>query len=88
MQIFVLLLYSYRTPPSVLSVETHYEAMVQMFGYSGYFVENIPQLQKALREALAVNDRPSILNVIISPTSDRKPQTFNWLTESKLWHLL
>lgn len=72
------------TPPSALSVETHYEAISNMFGYSGYFVKTIPQLEKSLKEALNINDRPTIINVIINPSSDRKQQSYNWLTESKL----
>lgn len=71
-------------PPSALTVETHYENMMNMFGLKGYFVKEIPELQNAVREALQLTDRPTIINVIISPSSDRKPQAFNWLTESKL----
>lgn len=76
--------FSFSTPPSALTVETHYEALLGMFGHTGFFVKTIPELKNALRDALSVTDRPSIINVIISPASDRKPQTFNWLTESKL----
>ncbi|CAO1412317.1 unnamed protein product [Diamesa serratosioi] len=72
------------TPPSALTVETHYENMMQMFGQKGHFIKNIPQLQKAIKEAMSLTDRPTILNVIISPQADRKPQSFSWLTESKL----
>jgi 2-hydroxyacyl-CoA lyase 1 len=31
-----------------------------------------------------VMDMPSIINVMINPSADRKPQNFAWLTESKL----
>lgn len=72
------------TPPSALTVETHYERMMQMFGMKGFFVRNVPELQKSLKEALELSDRPTIINVAINPSADRKPQTFNWLTESKL----
>lgn len=73
-----------RTPPSALTVETRYEALMEMFGHKGYFVKEIPDLQRAVKESLALENRPSIINVIISPSSDRMPQSFNWLTESKL----
>lgn len=73
-----------RTPPSALTVETHYENLMTMFGQKGYFVKEIPELQKAVKESLSFNDKPSIINVIINPSADRKAQTFNWLTESKL----
>ncbi|XP_058460691.1 2-hydroxyacyl-CoA lyase 1 [Malaya genurostris] len=72
------------TPPSALTVETHYEAMMNMFGSKGHFVRTIPELQAAVKEALILTDRPTIINVIISPQADRKPQDFQWLTESKL----
>jgi 2-hydroxyacyl-CoA lyase 1 len=58
--------------------------MMQMFNQKGYFVKDIPQLQGAVKEALQLTDSPTIINVIINPSADRKPQTFNWLTESKL----
>lgn len=57
---------------------------MQLFNMDGYFVKTVPELQKAVKESLALKDRPSIINVIISPTADRKPQSFGWLTESKL----
>jgi 2-hydroxyacyl-CoA lyase 1 len=72
------------TPPTSLSTNVHYEKMMEMFNNKGHFCVNIPQLQKALQEALQVTDMPSIINVMISPSADRKPQTFAWLTESKL----
>lgn len=67
-----------------MTVETKYEQMMQMFGHSGYLVRDIPQLQNALAEALALTNRPTIINVLINPSSERKPQAFGWLTESKL----
>lgn len=72
------------TPPTALTVEARYEAMCGIFGHSGYFVKTIPELRQSLTEALKIKDRPSMLNVIIGPSSDRKEQSFNWLTESKL----
>lgn len=73
------------TPPSALTVETRYENLMQMFGGRGaHFVKTVPQLKQAVTEALRVTDAPSIINVIINPGADRKPQSFNWLTESKL----
>ncbi|KAL3273984.1 hypothetical protein HHI36_015402 [Cryptolaemus montrouzieri] len=72
------------TPPTVLSFATRYESMLNMFDRKGYFCTTIPEIQTSLKEALETNDRPSVINVIISPTADRKPQTFTWLTESKL----
>lgn len=50
----------------------------------GYLCRTIPEIQTAVKKALLVTDHPVIINILISPTADRKPQTFNWLTESKL----
>lgn len=75
---------SFRTPVTSLTTFTHYENMMQLFGKKGHFCKTIPELQIAVKESLKVTDGPSVINVIISPTADRKPQTFNWLTESKL----
>lgn len=68
----------------MLTVETRYEQMLSMFGQKGHFVKSIPELRKSLTEALQVTDRPSIVNVIIAPSAERKAQSFSWLTESKL----
>lgn len=72
------------TPVTSLNVEVKYEQMMTMFNKKGYFVRTIPELQDAVRDALIPTDHPSIINVIISPQADRKPQNFSWLTESKL----
>ncbi|KAF5296436.1 hypothetical protein FQR65_LT01423 [Abscondita terminalis] len=71
-------------PSTILGFATKYESMMTMFGKSGHFCQTIPELQKAVKECLKVGDGPSVINVIISPRADRKQQTFNWLTESKL----
>lgn len=72
------------TPPSALGVQIRYEAMMKMFHMRGYFCETVKELEAAVKSCLEVNDRPTIINVAINPSSDRKPQAFNWLTESKL----
>lgn len=72
------------TPVTALNVETRYEEMMKMFGLPGFLVRTIPELQDAVKQALIPTDHPSIINVIISPQADRKPQNFSWLTESKL----
>lgn len=74
----------FRTPPGCLTSTARYENMMNIFGKRGYYVNTVDELQSAVKEALKVQDGPSIINVIISPTADRKPQMFNWLTESKL----
>jgi 2-hydroxyacyl-CoA lyase 1 len=71
-------------PATALNAETHYEHMMNMFDKKGYYARTIPELKKAVKEALIPTDHPSIINVFINPQADRKPQTFSWLTESKL----
>lgn len=72
------------TPPTALSTEVRYEKMMEMFGSSGHFCRTVEEIENALKSAIKVTDRPSIINIAINPQSNRKPQTFNWLTESKL----
>ncbi|XP_013119363.1 2-hydroxyacyl-CoA lyase 1 [Stomoxys calcitrans] len=72
------------TPPSALGVQVRYEEMMKMFGMKGHFCQTIPELQEAVKASQKLSDKPTIINVAISPSSDRKPQSFNWLTESKL----
>ncbi|CAG9857287.1 unnamed protein product [Phyllotreta striolata] len=72
------------SPPGCLTSATRYDSMMSMFGKSGFLVNTVSELETAVQKALAINDAPTIINVIIDLTADRKPQTFHWLTESKL----
>ncbi|XP_075980200.1 2-hydroxyacyl-CoA lyase isoform X2 [Anticarsia gemmatalis] len=72
------------TPPTALTVETRYEKMMEIFGESGHLCRTVEEIEAAIKKAVAVTDKPSIINILIDPSSNRKPQTFNWLTESKL----
>ncbi|XP_041982127.1 2-hydroxyacyl-CoA lyase 1 isoform X2 [Aricia agestis] len=72
------------SPPTSLSTEVRYEKMMELFGASGHLCRTVDEIQAAVKASLAVTDRPSIINILISPQANRKPQTFNWLTESKL----
>jgi 2-hydroxyacyl-CoA lyase 1 len=72
------------SPPTSLLPTIHYERMMQMFGLEGHFCTTVDQIRTAFRAAMAVKDRPSFLNVMISPTASRKAQAFDWLTRSKI----
>ncbi|KAM3965830.1 LOW QUALITY PROTEIN: 2-hydroxyacyl-CoA lyase [Aphomia sociella] len=72
------------SPPNALTAEVRYEKMMEMFGETGHFCRTVDEIAVALKKAIAVTDKPSIINIAISPQSNRKPQAFNWLTESKL----
>ncbi|XP_069768861.1 2-hydroxyacyl-CoA lyase 1 isoform X2 [Narcine bancroftii] len=71
-------------PPTSLVPNAHYEQVMSAFGGLGYFVQTSEELKKALASCLAQENVPSLINVIIDPSSDRKKQDFTWLTPSKL----
>ncbi|KAJ0174660.1 hypothetical protein K1T71_009768 [Dendrolimus kikuchii] len=72
------------TPPTSLSGEVRYEKMMEMFGETGHLCRTVDDIKIVVKKAIEVTDKPSIINILIDPQSNRKPQTFNWLTESKL----
>jgi 2-hydroxyacyl-CoA lyase 1 len=66
-------------PPFVYTPGAHYERVIEAFGGRGYFVTRPAELGPALKEALA-DPTPSVVNVLIDPRAQRKPQKFEWLT--------
>ncbi len=68
-----------RIPPSAYTPNARYERIIEAFGGKGYFVETPDQLGPALSEALA-SSVPTIVNIMISARSQRKPQEFAWHT--------
>ena len=65
----------YRLPPTSLSPEAHYEKFALAFGGRGYFVETPSELALALGKALSMStNKPSIINVMIDTTAQRKGQ--------------
>ncbi len=66
-------------PPSAYTPQAHYEKMAEIYGGKGYFVTTPDQLKPVLEEAMA-QPKPSIVNIMISNKSARKPQQFGWLT--------
>lgn len=68
-----------RIPPSAYTPSAHYEKMAEIYGGKGFFVTRPEELRPALEEAMAT-DKPSIVNIMISARSSRKPQQFGWLT--------
>jgi 2-hydroxyacyl-CoA lyase 1 len=66
-------------PPFVYTPEARYERIIEAFGGRGYCVKTIAELGPTLKEAL--NDpTPNIVNILIDPRAQRKPQKFDWLT--------
>ncbi|KAH0552247.1 2-hydroxyacyl-CoA lyase 1 isoform X1 [Cotesia glomerata] len=72
------------TPPFCLTAETHYENMMNLFGKKGYFCRTVDDIKTAVSSALKEKESPSLINIMINPSADRRAQKFNWLTESKL----
>ena len=66
-------------PPGALSRGARYDLMMEAFGGHGLHVEDPADLRAALDEALAF-DGPALVNVVIDPKAERKPQKFRWLT--------
>lgn len=71
-------------PPVSLLPEARYDQVMTAFGGQGYLVRTAEELRDALRRSLSDWDKPSLLNVLIDPSSDRKQQEFPWLTRSNL----
>lgn len=66
-------------PPFVYTLGARYEKVIEAFGGRGFFVEKVADLGPTLKEALA-DPLPNVVNVLIDPRAQRKPQKFEWLT--------
>ncbi|XP_056142193.1 2-hydroxyacyl-CoA lyase 1 [Lampris incognitus] len=71
-------------PPVTLLPEARYDEVMRAFGGQGFLVRTVEELRRALETSLSDWERPSLLNVLIDPASDRKQQEFPWLTRSNL----
>uniref|UniRef100_A0A4W6DJF8 2-hydroxyacyl-CoA lyase n=1 Tax=Lates calcarifer TaxID=8187 RepID=A0A4W6DJF8_LATCA len=73
-----------RAPPVTLLPEARYDEIMTAFGGRGFLVRTVEELRSALQLSLSDWEKPSLLNVLIDPSSDRKQQEFPWLTRSNL----
>ena len=67
----------FRAPPTALQPNTRYEQIIEAFGGKGYFVETPDELSTALKRAFDETSKvkkPVLINAMISPYADRKPQ--------------
>ncbi|XP_034030904.1 2-hydroxyacyl-CoA lyase 1 [Thalassophryne amazonica] len=71
-------------PPITLLPEARYDKVMTAFGGRGFLVKTVEELRNALQLSLSDWERPSLLNVLIDPSSDRRQQEFPWLTRSNL----
>jgi 2-hydroxyacyl-CoA lyase 1 len=60
-------------------IDARYEKMMEAFGGKGYYVRTPGELKDALVTALD-DPAPSLINVMIDPKAQRRPQQFQWLT--------
>jgi 2-hydroxyacyl-CoA lyase 1 len=65
--------------PTSYVPQARYEKVIEAFGGEGWFVERPDELRPALEKAFA-SGKPSVVNVMINPSAQRKPQQFAWLT--------
>jgi 2-hydroxyacyl-CoA lyase 1 len=66
-------------PPNSYVPNAHYERVVEAFGGVGFYVEKPEEVTPALEEAYA-SGKTAVVNVMINPRANRKPQQFGWLT--------
>lgn len=63
-----------RAPPVTLLPEARYDKIMEALGGLGFLVRTVEELRSALQLSLSDWERPSLLNVLIDPSSDRKQQ--------------
>ena len=66
-------------PPGSFVPNARYEMIIEAFGGKGYFVTELAELDATLKKAVD-DPTPSIVNIMIDPKAQRKPQQFAWLT--------
>lgn len=66
-------------PVGVYTVNARYERVIEAFGGKGYYVTTPSELGPALKSALA-EPGPTLVNIMIDPKAQRRPQKFQWLT--------
>mmetsp|Transcript_11798 Transcript_11798/g.19224 ORF Transcript_11798/g.19224 Transcript_11798/m.19224 type:complete len:578 (+) Transcript_11798:85-1818(+) len=69
-------------PATSLTSGSRYEKIIESFGGKGFYVERPEEIQPTLQKAIAC-DVPTVVNIIISPFSNRKSQEFAWLSREK-----
>lgn len=74
---------SKNVPPTSLLPMVRYEKFGQMLGFSnGFLCSTVDEIRSAFGKALQNKQEPSLLNILIDPMAQRKPQPFEWLTRS------
>ena len=66
-------------PPSAYTIGARYERVIEAFGGQGWCVSEPSDLGPVLEKALG-DPSPNLVNILIDPSAQRKPQKFEWLT--------
>lgn len=63
-------------PPMSLTSGIRYEKMSNAFGadFKGYFASTPDEIRQVIRSALNEKSKPSLINIAINPSADRKAQ--------------
>ena len=61
-----------------LTANIRYEKLAAAYGddFRGYFAETGDQIKSAFKAALSEKNRPSVINIAINPSADRKAQVY------------
>lgn len=60
-----------------LTANIRYEKLANAFeNFKGYYAETVEEINTAFQAALKETGRPSIINIAINPSADRKAQVF------------
>ncbi|XP_033100773.1 2-hydroxyacyl-CoA lyase 1-like [Anneissia japonica] len=72
--------------PFVLTPNARYDQMMEAFGGKGFFVRTPAALEDVLARCFHgdMKNEPVLINAMIDPFADKKPQDFQWLDRSKL----
>ncbi|XP_071946829.1 2-hydroxyacyl-CoA lyase 1-like isoform X2 [Antedon mediterranea] len=72
--------------PFVLTPDVRYDQMMESLGGKGFFVKTPAALEDVLARCFNgdMRNEPVLINVMIDPFADKKPQDFQWLDRSKL----
>jgi thiamine pyrophosphate-dependent acetolactate synthase large subunit-like protein len=64
-----------------LTANIRYDKLASAFeNFKGYYAETAEQVRAAMKSALSETTRPSIINIAINPSADRKAQVNKNLT--------
>ena len=65
--------------PTAYVPNARYERVIEGFGGLGFYCERPEEVRPALEQAFA-SGKPCVVNIMIDPRAQRRPQQFAWLT--------